>query len=149
MLPENYSGRAKMNKLMSMFMIVAAFAILLTACGGSGNNVSKSIDVTLTDFSFMPNSFAVPAAAQISFSGVNNGAVEHSFFILKKGYQVQAHYTDADKTHVFWGLDHIAPGQSFKASFLAPVDPGEYQIVCGVPGHFEAGMIAKLIVVQP
>jgi plastocyanin len=138
-----------MKKFASRIVIVVALALFLTACGGGGGSVSKTIDITITDFTFSPNSFSVPAGAQISFTGVNNGAVEHSFFIMKKGYQVQAHFTDADKANIFWGMDHIVPGQSFKNSFVAPSDPGEYQIVCGLQGHFEAGMIAKLIVVNP
>jgi uncharacterized cupredoxin-like copper-binding protein len=31
--------------------------------------------------------------------------------------------------------------------FTAPTDPGEYQIVCGTPGHFMSGMVGKLTVV--
>ena len=138
-----------MKQFVSRTVIAVALALILTACGGGAGSVSRAIDVTITDFTFSPNSFTVPAGAQIAFTGVNNGAVEHSFFVLKKGYQVQAHFTDADKANIFWGMDHIAPGTSFKNSFVAPGDPGDYQIVCGVQGHFEAGMIAKLIVVNP
>jgi uncharacterized cupredoxin-like copper-binding protein len=34
-------------------------------------------------------------------------------------------------------------------TFRAPAEAGDYQIVCGIPGHFQAGMIAKLTVVAP
>ncbi len=128
--------------------LVLGFALLLTACGGSGGAPSVSIHVTLTDFAFSPNTFTIPAGAKISFMAVNNGAGEHSFVIMKAGHDVAGHFTSADQANVYWEKDHIAPGQTVSDTFTAPGDPGTYQVVCGVPGHFEAGMVARLIVVR-
>jgi plastocyanin len=63
-------------------------------------------------------------------------------------FHSRAHFTDADKANVFWGKDEIVPGQSVTDTFTAPSDPGDYQIVCGIAGHFEGSMVAKLIVVS-
>ncbi len=125
----------------------AAFALILSACGGSSGAASTSIQVTMTDFAFTPNTFTVPAGKQISFSATNNGAVAHSFVIMQLGHDVQAHFTQADQANVFWQQQQVQPGTSVQATFAAPSQPGTYQIVCGNPGHFEAGMVAKLIVV--
>ena len=127
--------------------VLIGLALILAACSGSSGGASKSINVTITDFAFSPNSFTVPAGQQISFSAANNGAVQHSFVIMKLGYHVQTHFTEADKPNVFWQKLAIQPGQSVTDSFTAPTEPGEYEIVCEVGGHFEAGMVAKLIVV--
>ena len=136
-----------MNKIIIIFWIALFPSVLLGACG-SAAGPSKSLDVTMTDFMFSPNSFTVPAGAQISFQATNNGAVAHSFIIMKEGYQITSHFTDADKPNIYWKVDQIAPGQSIKDSFMAPDDPGNYQIICGISGHYEAGMVAKLIVVK-
>jgi len=40
----------------------------------------------------------------------------------------------------------IDDGASATVVFAAPTKPGEYEVVCGVAGHMEAGMTAKLIV---
>lgn len=136
-----------MKKIVIIFCTGLFLSVILGACGASAGP-SKSLDVTMTDFMFSPNTFTVPAGAQISFSATNNGAVAHSFIIMKEGYKITNHYTDADKTNVYWMVDQIAPGQSIKDSFAAPNDPGDYQIICGISGHFEAGMVAKLIVVK-
>lgn len=139
-----------MKRLFKILFLTAGLLLAATACSGAGGNApSTTINVTLTDFAFAPNTFTVPAGAQISFTALNNGVGDHSFLIMKKGYQIQNHFTDADKANIFWGKDPIAPGQTVTDSFTAPSDPGQYQIVCGVPGHFEAGMVAKLIVVKP
>jgi len=67
---------------------------------------------------------------------------------MKLGQKVQTHFTDADKANIFWELAQINPGQSVNESFTAPTDPGEYQVICGESNHFEAGMVAKLVVVK-
>ncbi len=138
-----------MKKILLPVLLALGLLVVLTGCKGTAAGPSTSINVTITDFEFSPNSFTVPAGAQISFSAVNNGSGEHSFLIMKEGYKVQSHFTDADKANVFWGKDQIAPGTSITDTFTAPSDPGQYQIVCGVAGHFEAGMVATLNVVKP
>lgn len=136
-----------MKKCVFLHILGLSMSLILTACGGS-TSPSKVLNINMTDFAFSPNTFTVPAGEQISFNATNNGAVTHSFIIMKFGYHVNTHFTDADKPNIFWEVSQIAPGQSIADNFTAPSDPGEYQIVCGVGGHFEAGMVAKLIVVK-
>ncbi|MDL1944781.1 hypothetical protein FBQ99_20840, partial [Chloroflexi bacterium CFX2] len=38
--------------------------------------------------------------------------------------------------------------ESVELSFTAPDQPGTYQIVCGMPGHLQAGMVGTLEVVK-
>lgn len=129
-------------------LFAATLAVILSGCSGT-NNPSNSIKVTVTDFAFTPNAFTVPAGQQISFDAQNNGAVAHSFLIMQFGHSVTTHFTSADEANVFWQVAEIPPGESVQATFTAPGQPGTYQIVCGIAGHFEAGMVAKLVVVPP
>jgi uncharacterized cupredoxin-like copper-binding protein len=127
-------------------VVTMLLAVALAACGSSGP--SKSIRVMMTDFAFSPNTFTVPAGEQISLAITNDGGVTHSFIIMKAGKQVQGHFAEDDQANVYWEEAAIDAGKSVKDNFTAPSEPGEYQIVCGVAGHFEAGMVAKLIVVS-
>jgi uncharacterized cupredoxin-like copper-binding protein len=133
-----------------LVVLVRAFSLslLLAACAAGGNAASKSINVTMTDFQFTPNSFTVPAGQQIHFTATNNGGVEHSFVIMKLGKEIKDHFTDQDKANVYWEQTAIPVGQTVNATFTSPSQPGDFQIVCAVPGHFEAGMIATLKVVN-
>jgi uncharacterized cupredoxin-like copper-binding protein len=133
-------------KRLSLLSILS-FALALAGCSGAGGP-SKSIHVTMTDFAFSPNAFTVPAGEEIAVELTNNGAVAHSFIIMQAGQNVQSHFTEADKSKVLWEVTAVPPGESMKTSFTAPADAGEYEIVCGVAGHFEAGMVAKLRVVK-
>lgn len=135
-----------MKRLLVVALAVSLSFILAACTGGGSDSPSTSINVTLTDFAFSPNTFTVPAGAQITLTAVNNGAGKHSFVIMKQGDDVKDHFTDADKANIYWEKDDIQSGQTVTDTFTAPSTPGTYQIVCAVPGHFEAGMVAKLIV---
>jgi uncharacterized cupredoxin-like copper-binding protein len=136
-----------MRRAVILLTVAGLVAFTLAACAG-GSSLSKSIHVTMTDFAFSPNAFAVPAGEDISLEVTNNGAVAHSFIIMKAGQQVEGHFTDADKANVYWEVTAVPPGESVKSSFTSPSDAGQYQVVCGVAGHLEAGMVAKLTVVK-
>ena len=125
--------------------VVLSAAIALSACSGGP---STNINITMTDFQFVPNIFTVPAGQEITIQATNNGAVVHDFVLMRYGTTVGDKYDEEDLPNVYWKIE-LQPGTSTAATFTAPTEPGEYQVVCATKGHFEAGMIAKLIVVAP
>ena len=136
-----------MKRVASLVMLLMVASSVLAACSGA-SGPSTSVRVTMTDFTFTPNSFTVPADQAISVDITNNGAVTHSFAIMQAGHEIKTHFTDADKAYVYWSQPEVPPGESVKASFTAPSEPGEYQVLCDIAGHLEAGMVGKLIVVK-
>ncbi len=137
-----------MKRATTLLVLLVAACLSLAACGAGTSGPTTSIKASMTDFAFAPNSYTVPAGKQISVSLTNNGATAHSFVIMQAGHQVKDHFTDADKAFIYWLQPQVLPGQTVKASFTAPSEPGDYQILCDNAGHFEAGMVAKLHVVQ-
>ena len=136
-----------MKKYLPLTVVALSLLLALTACGGSRTPL-KVINVTITDFTFSPNSFTVYAGDQISFTAQNNGSNVHDFVIMKLGKDISGHFTDADRPNIYWGKENINPGTSVTDTFTAPAEPGQYQIVCAIAGHLEAGMVAKLTVVK-
>ena len=128
-----------------LFVVVLSASLVLSACGG-GSAPSSTINVTMTDFQFTPNSFTVPAGQTITINANNNGAVVHNFVVMKLGTTAGDAWDDSDIPNVFWQIQ-LEPGASKTDTFTAPTEPGEYQVVCSTPGHIMAGMIAKLDVV--
>jgi len=118
----------------------------LAACGGT--SPSTSINVVMTDFHYSPDSFIVPAGQEISLKATNNGAVVHDFAIMKHGMEITKDFTEEDRKNAYWIVE-VLPGDQASTAFTAPSEPGEYQIVCGTPGHFISGMVGKLTVVAP
>ena len=130
-----------MRKLAVVFVLAAGLSLALAACSSG-----PTINVTLTDFSYSPTSFTVPAGAQVTLHAKNTGSVEHEFAIMKKGSSVTPPFGDKDEPNIYWELDEIAPGTTKSATFTAPSEPGDYEVICGLAGHIEKGMVATLTV---
>jgi len=133
-----------MKKFLIVWVIITS--LVLASCGGKSSKPSTKIDVSMTDFQFQPNAFTVPAGQEITLNAKNDGGVVHSFVIMNKGQSAGTEFTAEDQPNVYWQVE-IQPGGSIDTTFTAPPDPGEYEFVCHVPGHIQAGMVGKLIVV--
>lgn len=125
-------------KLCALWLLV----FTLPACASG----STTIDLTMDEFSFTPTEFTVPAGQKITINAVNEGAVIHELAVMKFGATVGEDFGDEDDVNIYWAVK-VEPGGSITQTFTAPDQPGEYQVVCGIPGHFMAGMVGKLIVV--
>ena len=126
------------NKLL-LALILAT--LLLSACGQG--KPATQINVDMTDFAFTPNQFAVPAGQEITLHVTHDGLVTHDFIIMKYGTEVGAHFNDEDQPNIYWKVE-VQPGDSKTFAFTAPDQPGTYQVVCGMAGHVEAGMVGSL-----
>jgi uncharacterized cupredoxin-like copper-binding protein len=131
---------------MKRILLVIISVFVLSTCGGSGS-ASTDLKVNLTDFMFTPNQFTVPAGKEISLEVNNTGAVVHNFIIMNAGETAGMEYTSEDDANVFWKIE-VQAGGSTKTTFTAPTEPGDYEVVCSTPGHLQAGMVAKLVVVE-
>jgi uncharacterized cupredoxin-like copper-binding protein len=131
-----------MNKKL-LVLLVMVLALALSACTKSGP--STKISFTMTDFAFNPNEFTVPAGEDITLKVTHNGTMEHSFIVMKYGTDAGEKFDEADKVNVYWEVD-LQPGDSETVLFTAPDQTGTYQIICGMPGHLQSGMVGKLIV---
>jgi uncharacterized cupredoxin-like copper-binding protein len=129
-----------------LFLLLSVMMFVLSACGGGG--ASTTINVTFAEFTFTPSEFTIPAGQEITINAINNGAVVHEFVIMKFGQTVGGDFGDDDEGNIYWEIE-AQPGASVTGTFKAPAEPGQYQIVCGTPGHYMAGMVGKLIVVAP
>jgi uncharacterized cupredoxin-like copper-binding protein len=127
----------------SLVVLIMTLALALSACGNSGP--STKISFTMTDFAFNPNEFTIPAGKDITLNVTHNGTMEHSFIVMKYGTDAGEMFDQADKVNVYWEVD-LQPGDSETVLFKAPDEPGTYQIICGMPGHLQSGMVGKLIV---
>jgi uncharacterized cupredoxin-like copper-binding protein len=127
-----------------LLILLLLTTLLLSACGQS--KPSTEIHVDMTDFAFTPNQYIVPAGQEITLHVEHDGTVEHDFIIMKYDTSVGDHFDKEDQQNVYWQIK-VQPGQSQTITFIAPEQPGTYQIVCGMAGHVEAGMVGKMEVV--
>jgi plastocyanin len=128
---------------MGKILVVAMFvlALTLTACGPN----KVTLNVTATDQGYDSSTYTVPAGAEVTVNMTNNGALAHVFDILKLGEHVTPPYKPTDEDKILWELVTKA-GETKSGTFMTPTEPGEYDIICRVPGHIQLGMVATLIV---
>ena len=122
--------------------VVFVLALTLAACGSN----KVTLNVTATDEGYDSQTYTVPAGAQVVLNMTNNGALEHEFAILKLGEHVTPPFGDKDEDKILWELDGVEAGKTKSDTFTAPTQPGSYDVICGIPGHIEKGMIATLVV---
>lgn len=141
-------------------LALAAAAAILAACGGDDPPATTELSITGTDaLAFEPDTFTVPAAAEITVELTSEPSVEHDLVLEGVGMAGMAgdeghddgdeHEADDDPVipdddlH----LAHADAGDSATATFTVEA-PGTYQLYCSVPGHRSAGMEATLTVVD-
>ena len=132
------------RKVALLVATVLGLSLVLTACGGGG--ASTNLKLNMTDFMFDPTDFTVPAGQTITMTATNDGAVEHEYVIFKLGTDAGDKFGDEDEDNIYWEVE-VQPGDTVTETFVAPSEPGEYYVTCGIEGHLEAGMVASLIVV--
>ncbi|MER3401541.1 MAG: hypothetical protein C4313_10575 [Thermoflexus sp.] len=111
---------------------------LLAACGGGGGGgASSGLVIEMGDLYFKPNVLTAKPGQTLEITLENKGALEHNFVLY-----------DQDGKTVLFERDNIQPGRAVKVTVKVPEKPGNYEIVCTVPGHKEGGMVATLRV-QP
>ena len=130
---------------MKKFILLLAAVLLLTACG---QEAATSMDVVFTEFMFTPAEHTIQAGQEITVNVRNEGAILHDYAIMKLGTEAGAEYDKEDEENIYWRIQ-VDPGKSVTTTFTAPLEPGEYQVVCGIIGHYTAGMVGKLIVTAP
>lgn len=139
--------------------LMIATALTAAACG-SGEEAkpttgSKTIEVSMTDNEFTPNSFDVEAGQEVTFRFTNDGSVDHEAIVGDKEEQA-AHEAEmsGDSGGDMEGMDH--GGSDTDAITVKPGDTGELTqtfdstgnviLGCHVPGHYDAGMKATISV---
>jgi uncharacterized cupredoxin-like copper-binding protein len=131
-----------MKKILTGTILVLALSLILAACGSK----KTTLNVSATDKGYDKPTYTVPAGGEVTLNMTNNGSIEHEFAILKLGQHVTPPFGDKDEDKIFWELDGVEAGKTKSDTFTAPTEPGEYDVICGIPGHIELGMVATLIV---
>jgi plastocyanin len=134
----------------ALMVALGATALLFGACsnddddGDAAGTTSTEIEAEGTEYRFEPDSWAVPAGEEFTIDFTNTGAIEHEWAVLKEGEDIESEGEFAEDK-VFFEVEAIPGGESATESFTLE-DPGTYQVICALPGHFAAGMKGTLTV---
>jgi uncharacterized cupredoxin-like copper-binding protein len=136
---------------------------------GKQNEVTREIVVKMYDNYYVPDSFEVNKNETIKFIVENMGELVHEYNIATKEMHIKhqpemqkmvemeillADKIDKEKMKEMAKKDHAMAHKHENSLLLEPKEKGEIiwkfsssaklEIACNVPGHYEAGMVAKI-----
>ena len=110
---------------------------------------TRSIAIDMSDrMRFTPAEVSVRKGEVVRFVVTNSGKLMHEFILgtlpeLKEHAQLMQKH--AGMTHDAQHMAHVVPGKSRTLTWQF-TQSGEFYYGCLVPGHFEGGMVGKIVV---
>ena len=130
-----------MRKISTLANLIFGLSLAMTACG----NADATINVTLSDYAYTPNTFTVPPGVTVTINAKNTGSVYHEFIILKKGMTLTPPCTgDTVSPKLIFDMGPIESGTTETVTFTSPSEPGTYEVL-SCP-DLQKGMVASFIV---
>ena len=157
--------------LITLFFNTFAYADKNMKIGTKGkeSEVSRTIKVVMYDNYYEPNSFQIRPGETIKFEVENAGMLVHEFNIANKMMHMKhqpemikmveneillADSIDKEKMKKMAKMDKAMAHSHSNSVLLEPKQKGEIiwkfdnavniEVACNVPGHYQAGMIAKV-----
>ena len=154
-----------------LFLNSFAYADKNMKIGSKGNEseVSRVIKVVMYDNYYEPSSFQINAGETIKFEVENAGDLVHEFNIANKMMHIKhqpemekmveneilfADSIDKDKMKKMAKMDKSMGHSHSNSVLLEPKQKGDIiwkfdnavniEVACNVPGHYQAGMVAKV-----
>ena len=101
------------------------------------------IDVTLTEYSITANASTLKVGQEYTFQLTNDGVSVHEFVLEQAGAADEPLELNGVETEV----EDIQPGTTASLT-VTFTEAGSYQVSCWVEGHYSAGMVFNLKVVD-
>lgn len=134
-----------MKKSYLFMCFVFGVSFLFSACNGTKAEIKpvSVLNIEMSEFKFSPSEMVVFVGEEITLNLNNHGSVNHDLIILKKGATAQTPFDREKQAGDILFNYSLGPNESGLFKFTLE-SAGEYQVICGIQGHMEAGMIAKL-----
>jgi len=116
---------------------------------GDPKKVTRTIKLDMTDaFRFTPGEVTVKRGETVKFVVSNSGKQLHEMVLgtteeLKEHAELMKKFPDME--HADAHMAHVKPGAKGEIVWQF-TKAGEYQFACLIPGHYEAGMVGKVVV---
>jgi len=116
---------------------------------GDPRKVTRTIRVDMSDaFRFTPSDVVVKPGETVKFLVSNSGRQLHEMVLgtpdeLKEHAELMRKFPNME--HADANMAHVKPGARGEIVWQF-TQPGTYQFACLIPGHFEAGMVGRIVV---
>ncbi|NCZ91646.1 MAG: hypothetical protein EBY96_04315, partial [Actinobacteria bacterium] len=124
------------------------FIVGLAGCGAdpsdAGGGTSNSVNGVVKEWSVSVDAESA-MAGEVTFTVANEGSIGHEFLVVKTDIEVGKipldgdHFPEpADGLEVVDEIGEFPQGTTESLTLM--LEPGKYQLVCNLPGHYAAGM---------
>lgn len=116
---------------------------------GDPKKASRTVRIDMSDkMRFTPASLSIKQGDTVKFVVKNSGKVMHEMVIgsmkeLREHAEVMKKHPGMEHDEPY--MAHVAPGKTETITWQF-TRAGEFNFGCLIPGHFEAGMVGKIIV---
>tara|TARA_Y100000817_G_scaffold208756_1_gene163748 strand:+ start:264 stop:761 length:498 start_codon:yes stop_codon:yes gene_type:complete len=164
-----------MKKLILLFILIAfnsnAASMKMIGSKGDPNDVSRIIEVKMYDNYYEPNSIQVKQGETVKIIVKNLGELVHEYNIGTKEMHIEhqpemarlieheillGDRIDHIKMEEMSKVDHSLGHKHANSVMLEPKESGEIiwkfskdialEMACNIPGHYESGMVGKIII---
>jgi uncharacterized cupredoxin-like copper-binding protein len=129
-------------------VVGSVFIVGLAGCGAdpsdSGGGTSNSVNGVVKEWSVTVDAGSA-MAGEVTFTVANQGSIGHEFLVVKTDIEVGKipldgdHFPEpADGLEVIDEIGEFPKGTTESLTLM--LEPGKYQLVCNLPGHYAAGM---------
>ncbi len=106
--------------------------------------VSLSIETEAWEWKFKPDAWTVPAGEELTIDFTNRGVGEHDWTVLALGENITK-LSEFEDDMVLFQVEKVPSGEAATET-LTIDEPGTYQVICSLSGHFNTGMAGVLTV---
>ena len=116
---------------------------------GDPKKVSRTVKIDMADtMRYSPAEITVKRGETVRFEAKNSGKIMHEIVFgtmkeLKEHAELMKKHPGMEHDEPY--MAHVAPGKTERVVWQF-TKPGEFYYGCLIPGHFEAGMVGKVIV---
>jgi uncharacterized cupredoxin-like copper-binding protein len=120
-------------------------ALLLSGCAGPAKTERPRVTVNINHSRFAPDELRVESGSTVEFVIRNRDPIDHEF-ILGDDLVQDRHETGTHAEHGLVAGEVSVPAGATRSTTYRFTEPGRLVIGCHLPGHYDYGMRADIVV---
>lgn len=115
-----------------------------TADSPTSEAAAVAIEAEALEWHYTPDAWTVAAGEAFTIEFINAGGVEHDWTVLKLEEEIEK-LAEFEESKVLLEVEKVPSHESRTETFTID-EPGTYQVICTISGHFNTGMAGTLTV---
>jgi uncharacterized cupredoxin-like copper-binding protein len=134
-----------MKNLYLSALVLFSLACLAVGVAFAGGGSGAKVKFRLTEMSILPTQARAPAG-KVTLIARNQGSIEHELVVVRapRSGKLRVDRYKAAEAGAVGEIEEFAPGKEGRVTLS--LRAGRYLLICNIPGHYQLGMRAELLV---